>query len=45
MEYVLLFATVIKCIAPLTFSHIMYIIVDVSVIPAKIKIKYPGCIF
>ena len=37
MDYVLLFATVIKCIAPRTFNHIMYNISVFLLIPAEIK--------
>ena len=37
MQYILLFATVIKCIAPPTFNHIMYYISDFLLVPAKIK--------
>ena len=37
MQYILLFATVIKCIAPQTFNHIMYNISDFLLVPAKIK--------
>ena len=36
-RYILLFATVLKCIAPLSFNHIMYYISDFLLVPAEIK--------
>ena len=38
MPHILLYATVMKCIVPPTFTHIMFNIYDFLLVPAKINV-------